>query len=103
MTAWTYKKEGDIMLNCNNIEELKEIYEQLTPLNKLKADKKLIELLDEEGKLTAGQLIDFAKEYQFKSSELSLSYEELAFFGDFFENYGTKYGVIDEFHENGIC
>lgn len=100
MTVWTYKKEGDTM-NDNTFTA--EMINELTPVNRLKFYVKAHELLDEEGKLTAGQLIDFAKEYQFKSSELSLSYEELAFFGDFFEKYGTKYGVIDEFHENGIC
>ncbi len=91
------------MTNCSNIEELKEIYEQLTPINKLKADKKLIELLDEEGKLTADQLEDFAKDYQLRSSDIALSYEDLAFFGDFFEKYGTKYGLLEVFHENAIC
>ena len=72
------------MDSCNNYEEVKEVYEQLTPINKLKADKKLIELLDEEGKLTAARLEDFAKDYQLRSSDIALSYEDLAFFGDFF-------------------
>ena len=91
------------MKNCNDIEELKAIYEKLTPLNKLKADKKLVELLDEEGKLTADRLEYFAKDYQLRSSDIAMSYEDLAFFGSFFETYGEKYGLLEEFHENGIC
>ena len=48
-------------------------------------------------------LVEFAKEYQRKASEIALSYEDLAFFGSFFEKYGRKYGLLTEFHENGIC
>jgi len=48
-------------------------------------------------------LREFAKEYQRGSSELSMSYEDLAFWGAFFGKYGKKYGLLTEFHENGIC
>lgn len=32
-----------------------------------------------------------------------ISYGELAVIQDFFERYGKRYGLITEFHENGIC
>ena len=83
--------------------ELMKMREELTPLNKLKFDLKYYQLLDEENKLTKEGLIEFAKEYQIRSSELSTSYEDLAFFGNAFEVLGQKFNVLDEFHENGIC
>lgn len=47
-------------------------------------------------------LTNFAKEYQRAQSELSTSYEELAFWSGFFEEYGEKLGLSEEFKENGI-
>lgn len=32
-----------------------------------------------------------------------ISYGELAVIQDFFERYGKRYGLLTEFHENGIC
>lgn len=84
-------------------EEIMKLREELTPLNRLKFDLKVYELLDEENKLTKDDLVEFAKLYQIISSELSMSYEDLAFFGSAFEKLGQKYNVLDEFHENGIC
>ena len=84
-------------------DEVMKMREKLTPLNKLKFDIYFLELLDEEGKLTSEELVEFAKAYQIRTSELSMSYEDLAIFGSFFEKYGEKFGVLDEFHENGIC
>lgn len=99
MTAWTYKKEGENMTS----DEIMKMREELTPLNRLKFDMFFYELLDEENKLTSEELVEFAKSYQIRTSELSLSYEDLAIFGSFFEKYGEKFGVLDKFHENGIC
>lgn len=84
-------------------EEIMKLREELTPLNRLKFNLKVYELLDEENKLTKDDLIEFAKSYHIISSELSMSYEDLAFFGSAFEKLGQKYNVLDEFHENGIC
>ena len=47
-------------------------------------------------------LTNFAKNYQRAQSELSTSYEELAFWGGFFSEYGEKLGLLEEFKENGI-
>lgn len=47
-------------------------------------------------------LRDFAIEWQRAQSELSTSYEELAFWSGFFEKYGKKHGLLEEFRENGI-
>jgi len=48
-------------------------------------------------------LVEFAKEWQRCNSQISSSYEDLMFWGNFFETYGKKYGCLTEFHENGIC
>ena len=32
-----------------------------------------------------------------------IGYGELAVIQEFFERYGKRYGLITEFHENGIC
>lgn len=47
-------------------------------------------------------LTNFAKAYQRAQSELSTSYEELAFWSGFFRVYGEELGLIEEFEENGI-
>ena len=47
-------------------------------------------------------LRSFAKEYQRAQAELSTSYEELAYWSSFFEEYGEKLGLSEEFKENGI-
>ena len=47
-------------------------------------------------------LRSFAKEYQRAQTELSTSYEELAFWEGFFQLYGEKLGLIEEFEEQGI-
>lgn len=47
-------------------------------------------------------LSNFAKTYQRAQTELSTSYEELAFYSGFFREYGEKLGLIEEFEENGI-
>ena len=47
-------------------------------------------------------LRNFAKEYQRAQAELSTSYEELAFWSNFFETYGEELGLSEEFKENGI-
>lgn len=81
----------------------KIIEEAVSPLSALKYEMSVYDLLDKQDKLTREDIVEFAKEYQRKTSELSMSYEELAIFGSFFEKYGEKFGVLDEFHENGIC
>ena len=105
MTAWTFKKGEKTMTERITITaaELMKMREELTPLNRLKFDLKYYESLDQENQLTKEDLIEFAKAYQVRSSELSMSYEDLALFGTAFERLGQKFGVLDEFHENGIC
>lgn len=48
-------------------------------------------------------LRDFAIEWQAKFADCTYSYEDLAWWSNFFTKYGKKYGLLTEFHENGIC
>ena len=48
-------------------------------------------------------LQDLAINYSNNFASLSWSYGELAEIGDFFYRNGKKYGLLKEFHENGIC
>lgn len=48
-------------------------------------------------------LRDFAIYWQYRFSELFYSWGEVASWGSFFEIYGKRYGLLEEFHENGIC
>ena len=45
---------------------------------------------------------EFAKEWQYKFGEFNYSWGDLAEWGDFFEEYGKRYGLMREFHENAI-
>lgn len=45
----------------------------------------------------------FAIEWSLFFNEYQYSYEELAFYSDFFTTYGKKYGLLREFKENAIC
>lgn len=47
-------------------------------------------------------LRDFAIQWQYDFSEFAYSYSDLVMYGDFFREYGRKYGLIREFQENGI-
>lgn len=48
-------------------------------------------------------LRDFAIEWQSEISNFNISYEDLAWYEEFFTKYGKRYGLLREFHENGIC
>lgn len=48
-------------------------------------------------------LRNFAIEYQNRFSEIVSSWYDCSFWSNFFEKYGRKYGLLNEFHENGIC
>ena len=48
-------------------------------------------------------LRDFAIEWQRAVGDISMSYDELAWYEEFFTKYGKRYGLLREFHENGIC
>ena len=51
-----------------------------------------------------GDMIEKAHDFQdlFSVYGVSISWGELAIFGDFFEKYGKRYGLLTEFRENGI-
>lgn len=36
-------------------------------------------------------------------NEMSLSYTELAYWQEYFEKIGRRYGLLTEFRENAIC
>lgn len=44
-----------------------------------------------------------AIDWQYETAEQSLSYGERAEVGEHFEKLGRRYGLLQEFRENGIC
>lgn len=44
-----------------------------------------------------------AIEWQLDFNNHNYSWSELAYYGDYFTKYGKRYGLLREFHENGIC
>lgn len=44
-----------------------------------------------------------AIDWQYETAEQNLSYGELAEAGEHFEKLGRRYGLLQEFRENGIC
>lgn len=60
------------------------------------------------GKITAREknqviLRDFAILYSLAWGDFNYSYGDLADWDEFFTEYGRKYGLMREFHENAIC
>jgi hypothetical protein len=53
----------------------------------------------EKGKANARYL---AEEYQYESSEWSLSWREFCEWTDYFYRLGKRYGLLEEFKENAI-
>ena len=51
---------------------------------------------------TAEEARQYAIEWQSWASEQSLSYGELAEWGDIFRELATKFDLLEEFNENGI-
>lgn len=49
-----------------------------------------------------GQAADLAIEYQDWASEQDLSYGEVVFYTNYFEDVAKKFNLTDEFRENGI-
>ena len=48
-------------------------------------------------------LRDMAVNFSYDVTEHNYSYGEMADFAAFFEEYGAKYDLLDEFRENAIC
>ena len=48
-------------------------------------------------------LREFAITWQHAVNDWNLSFYDCIVWQEFFETYGKKYGLIREFHENGIC
>ena len=48
-------------------------------------------------------LREAAIDWQSSFPDMDYSYDDLAMWGDFFREYGKKYGLLREFAENGIC
>lgn len=44
-----------------------------------------------------------AIEWQLDFNNHNYSYGELAIWGEYFHALGKRYGLLREFHENGIC
>lgn len=51
---------------------------------------------------SAGEAQDFAIEYQNWASNQDLSYGELVYYTNYFEELGKRFNLTDEFKENGI-
>ena len=47
-------------------------------------------------------LREFAIEWQRAQADCVMSWGDVAWYNDFFETYGRKYGLLREFKENGI-
>ena len=54
-------------------------------------------------KVRIGELIERAIDWQNYASEVAMSYGELGYFQSYFETRGRMFGLLEEFHENGIC
>lgn len=54
---------------------------------------------NEKKQLVRQEAINWQKE----AAEISMSYSELAEAQSYFERLGRRYGLLREFHENGIC
>lgn len=50
-----------------------------------------------------GMLADFAITWQRDFENFRYSYGDLSAWQDFFETYGEKYDLLEEFHENGVA
>ena len=48
-------------------------------------------------------LREFAWNFDYNFSRFTWYYSELAYMQGFFEEYGKRYGLYREFHENAIC
>ena len=44
-----------------------------------------------------------AMEWQYWQADVAMSWGECAYWGDYFTRLGRRYGLLREFHENGIC
>lgn len=49
-----------------------------------------------------GKAMDEAIMWQLDFNNHNYSYEELAYYGEYFERLARKYGLLREFRENGI-
>lgn len=65
----------------------------------------MIEQLDinEDYESLKDKICTFAKVWQCSFDKCNYDYDALAFYQSFFEKYGKRYGLLNEFHENGIC
>lgn len=52
---------------------------------------------------TVEQARDLAIDYQQFAGEHNLSYGEVVYYQNYFEDVATKFNLTDEFKENGIC
>lgn len=49
------------------------------------------------------EIRDEAIQWQAEYADHNYSYGELAYWADYFETMGRRYGLLEEFRENGIC
>lgn len=47
-------------------------------------------------------LEEFAKQWQYDFADMRYTWDDMFFWGSFFEEYGKKYGLLREFRKNGI-
>ena len=51
---------------------------------------------------TVDEARQIAVEYQTKTSQIPMSYGDIAEYQQYFEKLGKKFNLLDEFRENGI-
>lgn len=48
-------------------------------------------------------LREFAIDWQHNFPNMDYDWSDVCYYGNFFYEYGKKYGLLREFHENAIC
>lgn len=95
-TLASFANEGDAKSFVR--DEIEEITGNVTSTEKNAMEIPTVEKIE-----TEGQARQTAIDWQHWQSEQSLSWGDMAKWGEFFSAIGVKFGLTEEFKENGIC